>query len=264
MKHPNRPLLIAANWKMHKTLEESVAFFNSFEKLLRPSSASIYLAVPFTAIKTMADRVGKSGVLIGAQNMHEAEEGAYTGEISGRMLTDAGARFVILGHSERRRYFHETDSLINKKVQRAFLDGLQPILCIGETQTDRDQGLTEAVLKCQLTEGLAAVDQESAKKLVIAYEPVWAIGAHSATPEVIRETHLVVRKILTGLFGEGAERIPILYGGSVNPENAHELIAQQNVDGFLVGTASLSAESFAKIVQMSDNQSFKTNTVTKC
>lgn len=262
MKHPLRPLVIAGNWKMYKTLEESENYFKVFEPLVRGSHLFIYLAVPFTSIKTMADLAKESAIVIGAQNMNDAEEGAFTGEIAGRMLKEAGARFVILGHSERRRLFHEDDAFINRKIRRALADGLQPILCIGETQSEREQNLTEEVLLRQIHAGLAGVDRMHAARLIVAYEPVWAIGSmNAATPEIACEAHRFCREGLNELFGDEAERIPLLYGGSVKPDNAQALIAQPNVDGFLVGTASLSAESFAKIVHLSENRSFNPSAV---
>lgn len=262
MKHPLRPLVVAGNWKMYKTVEEAANYFKVFEPWVRSSRLFIYLAVPFISIKTMADMAKDSAIVIGAQNMNDAEEGAFTGEVSGRMLKDAGARFVILGHSERRRLFHEDNSFINRKIQRALSDGLQPILCIGETKNEREQGLTEEVLRRQIHAGLAGLDRMHAARLIVAYEPVWAIGSMSAaTPEMTCEAHRFCREGLNELFGDEAERIPILYGGSVKPDNAQELIAQPNVDGFLVGTASLSAESFAKIVHLSENRSFNPSAV---
>ncbi|MCE5318326.1 MAG: triose-phosphate isomerase [Parachlamydia sp.] len=262
MKHPLRPLVIAGNWKMYKTIEEAALYFKVFEPLVRGSRLYVYLAVPFTAIKTMADLAKESAIVIGAQNMNDAEEGAITGEISARMLKEAGARFVILGHSERRRLFHERDDFINRKVKRALADGLQPILCAGETQSEREQGLTEEVLRRQIHEGLAGVDRMHAARLIVAYEPAWAIGSlQAATPEMTCEAHRICRAELNALFSDEAERIPILYGGSVKLDNAQALIAQPNVDGFLVGTASLSVESFAKIVHLAENRSFNPSSV---
>lgn len=255
MKHPLRPLIIAGNWKMHKTVEEAVQYFKKFEPLVQDSRLYVYLAVPFTALKTLADLAKESRIVIGAQNLNEAEEGAYTGEISGKMLKDAGARFVIVGHSERRRLFHEGDALINRKVKRALTDTLQPILCVGESQEEREQGLTESVLRRQIKEGLAGIERPQSPRLIIAYEPVWAIGGgQAATPEITCEAHTVCRDCLSELFSDEAERIPILYGGSVKTDNAQNLIAQPNVDGFLVGNASLLPESFAKIVHLSENR----------
>jgi triosephosphate isomerase len=251
-----RPILIIGNWKMYKTIKESLDYFKAFEPLVQTSHAAIYLAVPFTSIQPLAALAKSSAIHIGAQNMHDAEEGAFTGEISSAMLKEAGARFVLLGHSERRRLFHENDAFINKKVLRAVAEGLQPILCVGETHEARERGQTVAVLRQQIQKGLAGVTSSS---LVIAYEPVWAIGSnHAATPAMIEETHTLCREILRELFGQEAERIPILYGGSVTHENAHALIAQPNVDGLLVGGASLSAESFAKIVHFAQNRPIKT------
>ncbi len=235
--------LIVANWKMHKTIEESLDYFKKFEPLIRGLPA--YLAVPFTAIQPLATLAHSTSILIGAQNMNDAEAGAFTGEISARMLKEAGARFVILGHSERRHLFHESDPFINKKLKRALADNLQPILCIGETAQERAAGATASTLRRQIQEGLAGIDNFN--NLILAYEPVWAIGAQAATPEVIQETHQICRDALKAPN-------PILYGGAVNLDNAHALLSQPNVDGLLVGGASLSAETFAKIVHLAQNR----------
>lgn len=260
MKHPLRPLLIVGNWKMYKTLEDAIEYFKKFEPLVRGSGAKVYLAVPYTLITTLADLAKGTSVLIGAQNMNDAEEGAFTGEIAGKMVKDAGAQFVLIGHSERRRLFGESDAFLNRKVKRALSDGLQPIFCIGETQSERDQGLTEQVLKRQIAEGLK--DMNGVDALAVAYEPVWAIGtSQPATPAMTCEAHSICREALHEHFGDEAERVPILYGGSVNPTNAPDFVSQPNVDGLLVGTASLSAESFAKIVQISENKILKTSAV---
>jgi triosephosphate isomerase (TIM) len=257
MKHPLRSTIIVGNWKMYKTVEEAVQFFQLFQQLVSDCKVQIYLAVPFTAIRTLADMAKGTNIVIGAQNMNDAAEGAFTGEIAGRMLVEAGARFVLLGHSERRRFFNEDDFQIYLKVRRALDEGLQPIVCVGETQGERNQGLTATVLGEQIKKSLSGVPLEYASRLIVAYEPVWAIGTfHAAPPDVTCAAHLICRKALQGLFGEEAERIPILYGGSVKPENADLFIAEDNVDGLLVGAASLDAESFAKIARLSEYRLF--------
>jgi len=228
--------IIAANWKMYKTGSEAKQFIEQL-KSLHPT-AQVWIAPPFTALSTVAAL--NSSFVIGAQNMHEAEEGAFTGEISARMLKEAGAKFVILGHSERRRLFHETDGTIHLKVKRAIEHGLIPLLCIGETAEERETGKTEEVLARQLKVALKDI---SAEKLVVAYEPVWAIGTgKTATPEMAEAAHQFCRSFVS-------DKTPILYGGSVTPETAPELFKQPNIDGALVGGASLDAQKFYNITR---------------
>lgn len=256
---PPRPAVIVGNWKMYKTIEESIAYVKGLLPLIQNASSRAYLAVPFTDIKPVVDLCKNTPLVIGGQNMHDANEGAFTGEIAGKMLKEAGARFVILGHSERRRFFGETNDFINKKVRRALEDELVPLLCIGETALERDRGLTENVLSTQLGFCLAGVSPEQMSKIFIAYEPVWAIGTcQVATPEKVQDAHSFCRKIIIKEFGELAgENAMILYGGSVNPENAPSLLEQPDVDGVLVGTASLSFESFSKIVNVQVSKQLK-------
>jgi triosephosphate isomerase len=238
------------NWKMYKTAHEAVDYIDALLPLIEGVAAEAYLAVPFTSIASAAQRAKKSPLKIGAQNMHDAREGAFTGEIAALMLKEAGASFVLIGHSERRRLFKETLEMIARKVQRALQDHLEPVLCVGETLEEREGGKTEAILKEQLFSALDAVPDEDAKKLLIAYEPVWAIGTgKSATPEMAAEAHAICRAALKEIFGaRRAAPIPILYGGSVKSENAPELMAQKGIDGLLVGGASLSPETFASII----------------
>ncbi len=248
----SRPTVIAGNWKMYKTIDEAKAFVETLAPLIGKSQATVYLAVPFTAIQPAAKYAEELGapITIGAQNMNDASEGAFTGEIAARMLKDAGAHFVILGHSERRHIFQETNAFINKKVKRALEDSLQPILCVGETLDQREAGETEAVLKEQLTGSLEGVLPEELVKMIIAYEPVWAIGTGKvAHPDDAQSAHAFIRGVIEEGWGkEAADRIVIQYGGSVKPENADDLLAQPDVDGLLVGGASLSADSFSKII----------------
>jgi triosephosphate isomerase len=248
----SRPLVIAGNWKMYKTIDEALRFVETLAPLITKSQATVYLAVPFTAIRPAASLVEELGasITIGAQNMNDAAEGAFTGEIAARMLTEAGARFVILGHSERRHLFHESNDTINKKVKRALESALQPVLCIGETLEEREAGETEAVLREQLTGSLEGISAEELSKMIIAYEPVWAIGTGKvARPDDAQTAHAFVRGVIAQIWGEeAAERIVIQYGGSVKPENADELLEQPDVDGLLVGGASLSPDSFSQII----------------
>jgi triosephosphate isomerase (TIM) len=247
----NRPYVIIGNWKMHKTIEEGKAFVKNLFSSFHPVENSIIgLAVPFTLIHPLAEEVKGKALLIGAQNMNDASQGAFTGEIAGSMLIDAGAQFVLLGHSERRHLYGEDDALINRKVKRAIQVGLQPVLCIGETQKEYEAHETHAVIEKQLTEGLKDLQPSQLQRLIIAYEPVWAIGnGHSATPAIAQEVQHFCRQILAKILTEElAQQIVIQYGGSVNASNAHELLAQPDIDGLLIGGASLSLESFCQIV----------------
>lgn len=251
----SRPPFIIGNWKMHKGVEEAVDFLKELMKSGQPGENKIGLAVPYTVIYPLAqllkEQTNESPVfLIGAQNMNEASDGAFTGEIAGAMLADAGAQFVLLGHSERRSLYNENDSSINAKIKKALENGLQAVLCIGETGEQREAGQTEQILEKQLKEGLTGIEASRLEKLIIAYEPVWAIGSgESASPQIAQSAHHFCRKVLADLFSEAfASKTVIQYGGSVNPSNAHELMAQEDIDGLLIGGASLSLESFLKIV----------------
>ena len=244
-----RPL-IAGNWKMNKTVEESLEFAKEFVEAVKDvADRDIMIAPPFTSIYPMAEVLKGTNVNLGAQNMYFEEKGAFTGEISPLMLKDAGCKFVILGHSERRYIFGETDELINKKVISAVSHGLIPVLCVGELLEERESGKTFEVVGRQLSEGLKSVPENA--EFVIAYEPVWAIGTgKSATPEIAEEVHLFLREKLTELYGKDkADSVRILYGGSVKPENVEGLMAMENIDGALVGGASLKVDSFEKIVK---------------
>lgn len=238
---------------MYKTIDQTADFIKAIVPLVSDNPVEIFLAVPFTAIQTAAQAALGTKLVIGAQNMNDATEGAFTGEIAATMLKDAGAQFVLLGHSERRRYFHEDDALINRKVKRALSSSLRPILCVGETLTEREEGTTEEAVKRQITLGLADLTAKELENLILAYEPVWAIGSGLyATPQEAEEMHQFCRQVLSELFDPGfASRIPIQYGGSVNALNAKVLMEQADVDGLLVGGASLSLESFSQIIHNS-------------
>lgn len=251
MEHSERPCIITGNWKMYKTIEESVDFVKRLIPHINDSSPDIFLAVPFTSIQPLSKEAAGSSLQIGAQNMNDASEGAFTGEVAARMLKDAGATFVILGHSERRNIFHEENDFINRKVKRAIKEGLRPVLCIGESKEDREAGKTEEVIQKQLKECLANIDIDDLSTLIVAYEPIWAIGANnrSASPEIAQETHMICRRYLSEILSpELAEQLVIQYGGSVNPENASNLLRQPDIDGLLIGGASLSLESFVEIM----------------
>ncbi len=242
--------IIAANWKMYKTLSETEQFITQIKPLIAKAKARVLVAVPFTSLKTAVDLAKDTNLIIGAQNMNDASEGAFTGEIAAKMLTDVGAKFVLIGHSERRQYFNESNAFINRKVKRALESNLQPLLCIGETLKERESGEMEDVLATQLSESLQDVETSSLKNVIIAYEPVWAIGTGiSATADMAQQAHHFCREYLAQHWGaEVAGTMPLLYGGSVKPNTAAELLGQSDINGLLVGGASLDATSFAAIV----------------
>jgi triosephosphate isomerase len=251
-----REVFVVGNWKMYKTAREATDYIEDLVPLVEGMRTNLFLAVPFTSIASAVQFAKETNVVIGAQNMNDAREGAFTGEIAGLMLKEAGAAFVILGHSERRHVFGETNALVHRKVLRALQDDLQPILCVGETLKERGAGKTEAVLKEQIFSGLDGVPREEAHKVILAYEPVWAIGTgKTATSKLIEEAHGLIRECLAELFGKKkAEEIAVLYGGSVKPENAEEIGSLKNVDGVLVGGASLDPNQFAEIVRNLSSQ----------
>lgn len=248
--------IIAGNWKMYKTIQEATDFLQTLIPNIQPSSNEVLLAVPYTIIQTAVELTKDTPILIGAQNMNDASEGAFTGEVAAKMLLEIGAKFVILGHSERRHIFQESDAFIHKKVLRAFVDNIQPILCIGEKWDERQAGKTDEVLKNQLLADLADLKPENIDQLIIAYEPIWAIGSDkAATPEIVQEVHRHIRDILTESWGQhAAENARILYGGSVKVDNASTLLQQPDIDGLLIGGASLTPETFSKIVNMQINK----------
>lgn len=247
-----RKALIAANWKMYKTPAEAKAFTDAFLPLVKGYSRDeIALFVSPVLLPTVIDAAKGSVVTIGAQNIHFAAEGAYTGETSIGQLKAVGGTATLIGHSERRQYFAETDEIVNKKLKAALAAGLLPVVCIGEVLADREAGKTADVLKVQIEGAFAGISAAEAKTIVIAYEPVWAIGTgKTATPEMAEETHKVIRAEVAKLLGaEIAANVRILYGGSVKPENVKALMSQEDIDGALVGGASLKPESFEKIVK---------------
>jgi triosephosphate isomerase len=247
-----RKPLMAANWKMYKTIQEGVDFIKTLRPLVgNAEDRDVLICPPFTAIQAVAEAARGSRILIGGQNMYFEKEGAFTGEISAAMLLDAGATSVVLGHSERRHVFHESDEIINKKVHAALAHGLKPILCVGELIEEREAGRTESVVRRQVVQGFKGLSREQALKVVIAYEPVWAIGTgKTATPEDADAVHAFIRDVVGELFDRGlADSKIIQYGGSVKPENVDALMAKPNIDGALVGGASLKADSFSRIVR---------------
>jgi triosephosphate isomerase len=246
----SRTPLMAANWKMHKTVGEAEAFVNALLPRLFGVDVEVAVCAPYTALAALVDAMRGSRLEVFAQNMHQAPEGAFTGEVSAPMLVDVGAHGVVLGHSERRRDFGETDRALADKVAVALEHGLRVILCVGETEEERERGDTERKLRHQVQEDVAKVADERLGELVIAYEPIWAIGTgRVATPEQAQEAIAFVRALVSDRDREQAQRARILYGGSVKPENAAELLGLPDVDGALVGGASLEAESFASLVE---------------
>ncbi len=249
-----RTPLIAGNWKMFKTVSETVKFVKEFRSLVSEiQDVEVVLAPPFTAVHAAAEAARNSQVGIAAQNLHWEKQGAFTGEVSAAMVREAGAEYVIIGHSERRTLFGDTDLWVNKKLQAALAAGLTPLVCIGETLGERDRNDTFNVLDRQIKQGLDGFTAEQLTSLVVAYEPVWAIGTgRNATPAQAAEAHAHIRGRLRQWLGaEAAERCRILYGGSVKPDNIRSLVASPDVDGALVGGASLEVKSFLDIVTQS-------------
>lgn len=246
-----RPYYIAGNWKMHKTSSEAATLAGAVATKLGSSDHRIMVAPPFTALAAVSQAVSSTAVRLGAQNMAAEEEGAHTGEISPLMLTDLGVETVILGHSERRTLYGEEDETINKKVHLALTHGLEVILCVGETLEERERGDAESIVEKQLELDLDGIDQSALARVVIAYEPVWAIGTgKTATPQDADAMHGFIRNRVGAWYSpEAADGLVIQYGGSVKPGNAAELLAMENIDGALVGGASLDADSFAAIAQ---------------
>lgn len=245
-----RKLLLAGNWKMNKTAAEAAAMITEFKgKMEGVDQVELLLCPTFTALSAAVEAAKGSNVMIGAQNIHWAENGAFTGEISGEMLKETGVTHVIIGHSERRQYFGETDETVNKRTKTALAAGLTPIVCIGETLDERESGKMNDVIKTQVEGGLAGFTAEEMAKIVVAYEPVWAIGTgKTASPEQAQEVHAFVRALLRDIFGAVAEDVKILYGGSMKAANSKELTACEDIDGGLVGGASLKADDFAALV----------------
>ena len=246
---PERTPYIAANWKMHKTVAEAAAFVDALLPRIAATRHDVVICPPFLALSEVVERSRGSAVRVAAQNMHEAESGAFTGEVSAAMLVEADVDAVVLGHSERRQYFNETDEALARKLPSALAAGLEPILCVGESEEARDAEQTEGVLERQLQADLAGVESTKLAEVVVAYEPIWAIGTgRTATPEQAQEACAFIRDVLRER-GAVAGAVRILYGGSVKPANAAELLAQPDIDGALVGGASLDPDDFAAIVE---------------
>ena len=247
--------LIAANWKMNKTIHEAVAAARELKSLVKNAKAGIVVCPAFTALKAVHDELKGSNIKLGAQNMHFADSGAYTGDVSPLMLKDIGCEYVILGHSERREFFNEDDDLINKKMIAALKHSLKPILCVGESFEQREKGMAKSIIESQLKACLKNVSKEQMKDVTVAYEPVWAISRgnpnmKAATKEDAEDAHRFIRGLLSKMYDSStAKNTRILYGGSMKPENAKELLSLPDIDGGLVGNASLDARSFYEIIK---------------
>lgn len=246
-----RKKLIAGNWKMYKTVTEAMELVQGLkDKVKDVDDVEVVVAPPFPSLTEVHKALQGSNIVLSAQNLFYEQEGAYTGEVSGEMLKASGCRYVIVGHSERREYFHETDDIINKKVHAGLNAGLSVIFCLGESLQEREKGKTFEVVDRQIRSGLAQCGEKEMADIVVAYEPIWAIGTGmTATTEQANEVHAYIRKLLSEIIHpETASRTRILYGGSVKPSNARELMTQEDIDGALVGGASLKVESFSEIV----------------
>ncbi len=248
-----RKKIVAGNWKMHNDLHDSKSLINGIVNGLQNENVhcEVIVCPPYTSLSEAAGLLKGSIVRLGAQNMHFEDKGAFTGEISAAMLKSAGCEYVILGHSERRTIFNESDELINKKVKKAFSRGLKPIFCVGETLSEREGGVTNDVVKRQVIQGLLDVPEPDLTNMILAYEPVWAIGTgKTASPEQAQEVHAFIRSLIKDLYSEqAAGKMVIQYGGSVKPENAAELLSKNDIDGALVGGACLKPDSFLGIIK---------------
>ena len=242
--------LIAGNWKMFKTKAEAKAFAEEFKTLYKDTDVQAAICAPFTDLELLVEEFKGTGIMVGAQNVHFADEGAYTGEVSVAMLEEIGVDLCIIGHSERRQYFGETDETCNLKLKKLFAGSIRPILCCGETLEQRDAGQAIDIVKGQIEADLDGIPADDVKKLVIAYEPIWAIGTgRTATPEQAEEMCAAIRQVVVGLYDESvADEVIIQYGGSVKPANATEIMNKDEIDGALVGGASLKAADFIEIV----------------
>jgi len=250
-----RKKIIAGNWKMNKTIAEAVSFARDLKvRTFDINKTEIIICPPFTALNATREIIKGSRIRIGAQNVHWESSGAFTGEVSAEMLESAGCEYVIIGHSERRQYFGETNQTINQKIKHTLTTGLTSIVCFGETLQQRQEGLTKQVVKIQLEEGLEGFTAANMQRIVLAYEPVWAIGTGvTATPEQAEEVHEFIRELIREMFiPQTSESLHILYGGSANPENIKTLLSQNNIDGGLIGGASLKLESFTEMIKIAE------------
>ena len=245
-----RKPIIAGNWKMNKTPSEAKALVSALLPLVKDAPCDVVVCTPAVDFAAVSEVIRGSNVKLGAENMHWKESGAYTGELSAAMLKESGVEYVILGHSERRQYFGETDATVNLRTLAAVAAGLTPIVCVGEKKEEREAGYTNALVTYQTLTALTGLTSEQVKNVVIAYEPVWAIGTGlTATDEQANETIGVIREAIRSVYGDAADEVRIQYGGSMNPKNAKGLMAQPEIDGGLIGGASLKAEDFSKVVR---------------
>lgn len=251
MNKAKRQAVIAGNWKMNKTRPEAKALIEQIKPLVKDADCGVVVCVPYTNLETTLEATKGSNIKVGAENCHWAKSGAFTGEISADMLAEMGVEYVVIGHSERRQYFGETDKTVNQRVRAALDAGLKVILCVGELLEQREQGITEEVCGMQTKVALCGVSKEELSHIIIAYEPVWAIGTgKTATAEQADEVNGFIRSVVAGLYGEdAAQALTIQYGGSMNAKNAEELLSKEHVDGGLIGGASLKAEDFSIIVK---------------
>ena len=254
MDKQNRKAIIAGNWKMNKTATEAAELIDALIPAVKDAGCEVVICVPFTDLVTAVAKTKGTNIHVGAENVHFEKSGAFTGEISADMLTDLGVEYVVVGHSERRQYFAETDETVNKRAKAALAGGLKPIICVGESLTQREQGVTEELIRMQVKIALNGVTADELKNVVIAYEPIWAIGTgKTATDEQANETIGMIRATVAGMFGkETAEALRIQYGGSMKPSNARSLMAMPEIDGGLIGGASLKAVDFSQVVNYND------------
>ena len=244
-----RKPIIAGNWKMHKTIKEALEFVNEIKDKVNSDKVEAVICAPFTLLKDLKEATKGTNIKIGAQNMHFEEKGAFTGEVSPLMLKEIDMDYVVIGHSERRQYFNETDETVNKKVLKALEVGIDPILCVGETLEQREAGKTKDVCKVQVEKALENVLKDDLAKVVVAYEPIWAIGTgKTATAEDANDVIAYIREVIKGLYGELANEVRIQYGGSVKPSNVAEIMGQSDIDGALVGGASLASNDYLDLV----------------
>ena len=250
MDKQNRKAIIAGNWKMNKTATEAAELIDALIPAVKDAGCEVVICVPFTDLVTAVAKTKGTNIHVGAENVHFEKSGAYTGEISADMLTDLGVEYVVVGHSERRQYFAETDETVNKRAKAALAGGLKPIICVGESLAQREQGVTEELVRMQVKIALRDVTAEQMANVVIAYEPIWAIGTgKTATADQAEEVCAQIRKVIGEVYGEAvAEATTVQYGGSMNAKNCEELLSKKDVDGGLIGGASLKAPDFAVIV----------------
>ena len=250
MDKQNRKAIIAGNWKMNKTATEAAELIDALIPAVKDAGCEVVICVPFTDLVTAVAKTKGTNIHVGAENVHFEKSGAFTGEISADMLTDLGVEYVVVGHSERRQYFAETDETVNKRAKAALAGGLKPIICVGESLTQREQGVTEELIRMQVKIALNGVTADELKNVVIAYEPIWAIGTgKTATADQAEEVCAAIRKVVGELYGaDAAKALTVQYGGSMNPKNVKGLMAQAQIDGGLIGGASLKAADFAQVV----------------